>query len=200
MSKSDRKICAKFSNGIRWGIGLSLERTCGSECRTCCGDTFSRKCRFFHFMPHYQVVLHSTSGGKQVSFQYACRDFTIYILLQSINDSYAGFRSDFIHFSTSLTSPLTQSGENRHNSFHLTPKTFAHFWSWWHLFDGALSLPIRQGSLFPESRPPSKKFGRHLATIKYRIAFSSLYIAHVYKVDSGGAWTAGESHCVGVSL
>lgn len=122
------------------------------------------------------------------------------MLPQNIKDSYAGFRSDFIHFSTSIISPLKHGGENRHNSFHLTPKTFAHFWSWWHLFDGVLSLPIRQGSLFPDSRPPSKKFGHHLATIKYRITFSPLYIAHVYKVDSGDAWSAGESRCVGVSL
>ncbi|KAF8592433.1 hypothetical protein K439DRAFT_1400235 [Ramaria rubella] len=180
-STGDRKICARFNNGIRWGIGLSLERTCDSECDTCQGDTFSRQCRFFTFIPHYEVILRSE---KCVG--------------PNAKDSYTGFRSNFIHLSTSLTSPLKQGEKAKHNSFHLTPRAFAHFWSWWHLFDGALSLPIRQGSLFPESRPPSKKFGRHLATIKYRILFSPLYIAHVYKVDSGDAWSAGESHCVGV--
>ncbi|KAF8528944.1 golgi-body localization protein domain-containing protein [Hysterangium stoloniferum] len=176
---NDRKICAKFSNGIRWGIGVSLERTCDASCITCHGDSFSRRCRFFSFVPHHKVVLHTPGDTATVS------------------NCYAGFRSNFIHFSTSLTSPLNKGSDDT-NSFHLTPKTFAHFWSWWHLFDGALSLPIRQGNLFPKSRPPTKKFGHHLATIKYRINFSSIYVAHVYKIDSTADWAAGESHCVGV--
>ena len=36
------------------------------------------------------------------------------------------------------------------------------------LFGGNMSLPIRQGKLFPNSPPPSKKFGKSLATIKVR--------------------------------
>jgi nucleotidyltransferase/DNA polymerase involved in DNA repair len=71
--RSDRKICAKFSDGIRWGIGLSLERTCGSECKKCSGDTFSRKCRFFTFVPHYEVVLRSTSGSDKVCLHFSQR-------------------------------------------------------------------------------------------------------------------------------
>ena len=44
-----------------------------------------------------------------------------------------------------------------------------------------MSLPIRQGKLFPGVEKSSKKFGRHLATIKYNLLLSPLFIAHVYK-------------------
>lgn len=55
---------------------------------------------------------------------------------------------------------------DKHNSLHFSPKAFAHFFAWWNLFDSSLSLPIRQGKLFPDSPPPSKKFGKSLGTIK----------------------------------
>lgn len=44
-----------------------------------------------------------------------------------------------------------------------------------------MALPIRQGKLFPGIEKSSKKFGRHLATIKYNLLLSPLYIAHIYK-------------------
>ncbi len=69
-----------------------------------------------------------------------------------MDDSFNGFRSDFIHLSTSLTSPTGIDGSSTKvgpSSFYLTPRTFSHFWSWWDLFDRFLSLPIRQGSQFP---------------------------------------------------
>ena len=44
-----------------------------------------------------------------------------------------------------------------------------------------MSLPIRQGKLFPGVEKSSKKFGRHLATIKYNLLLSPLFIAHIYK-------------------
>ena len=44
-----------------------------------------------------------------------------------------------------------------------------------------MSLPIRQGKLFPGIEKSSKKFGRHLATIKYNLRLSPLFIAHIYK-------------------
>lgn len=44
-----------------------------------------------------------------------------------------------------------------------------------------MSLPIRQGKLFPGIEKSSKKFGRHLATIKYNLLLSPLFIAHMYK-------------------
>ncbi|MCJ1311218.1 hypothetical protein MMC25_004889 [Agyrium rufum] len=44
-----------------------------------------------------------------------------------------------------------------------------------------MSLPIRQGKLFPGVEKASKKFGRHLATFKYKLLLSPLFIAHIYK-------------------
>lgn len=44
-----------------------------------------------------------------------------------------------------------------------------------------MSLPIRQGKLFPGIEKSSKKFTRHLATIKYNLLLSPLFIAHIYK-------------------
>ncbi len=44
-----------------------------------------------------------------------------------------------------------------------------------------MSLPIRQGHLWRGPEKTSKKFGRHLATIKYNLLLSPLFIAHVYK-------------------
>jgi hypothetical protein len=84
------------------------------------------------------------------------------------------------------------------SSFHLTPKAFAHFWSWWDLFDGALSLPVRQGSYYSPSRVTSPKFGRHLATIKYRISVARLFVCHAYVDDSRESWVDGVTPFVGV--
>jgi hypothetical protein len=105
---------------------------------------------------------------------------------QTPEDSFNEFRSDFVHLSVSLTSSTESKdlrSRPRPSNLYLTPKLFAHFWSWCSLFEGALSLPIRQGSYFP-SRPISPKLGRHLATLKYRISLSHLYIMHGYMDDS----------------
>ena len=48
------------------------------------------------------------------------------------------------------------------------------------MFSGVMALPIRQGKLFPGIEKTSKKFGRHLATIKYNLLLSPLFIAHIY--------------------
>lgn len=49
------------------------------------------------------------------------------------------------------------------------------------MFSGAMALPIRQGKLWPGVEKSSKKFGRHLATIKYSLLLSPLYMSHIYK-------------------
>lgn len=61
-----------------------------------------------------------------------------------------------------------------------------------------MTLPIRQGKLFPNARPPSKKFGRHLATLKYGLAVSQLFISHIYIDDSRETWTDGVTNFVGL--
>jgi hypothetical protein len=52
-----RKVCAKLNSGVRFGVGLTLERSCGPECASCDGTPFHRSCRFYDFRPHYQVRL-----------------------------------------------------------------------------------------------------------------------------------------------
>ncbi|KZT62125.1 hypothetical protein CALCODRAFT_277895 [Calocera cornea HHB12733] len=191
-----RKVCAKFTNGVRWGIGFKLERTCRPEdCDKCKGSILHRQCRFFDFRPHWTVHLRAPPQGDKPEGGWP--------------DSYAGFRSDFLHMGLSLTSPTKTTtthnmprtnggGLSGYNSFHLTPKGFAHFWSWWRLFDGTMSLPIRQGKLFPSVKPPSPKFGKHLATIKYRFSLAPLVISHCYRQDSRSQWARGETGAVGI--
>lgn len=120
-----------------------------------------------------------------------------------------------MHFSLSLTSPCNLSLPNRpetrledekagspnkkgFNSFHFTPVALVHFRRWWKLFDGCMSLPIRQGKLFPSAQPPSPKFGRHTATIKYRFALAPLFISHTYRQHDWEEWRNGETSVLGL--
>lgn len=57
------KVCAKFINGVRWGVGTALERVCLPDCEEelCRGKgSFHRQCRFFDFRPHWEV--HTKNG------------------------------------------------------------------------------------------------------------------------------------------
>ena len=47
------KVCAKFTSGIRWGIGAIMERTCSVNCRNCNNTS---ACRIFEFRRHYEVA------------------------------------------------------------------------------------------------------------------------------------------------
>ncbi|KAG6911191.1 hypothetical protein DXG01_003058 [Tephrocybe rancida] len=184
-SKPFRKIIAKVRSGVRFGVGFVLERACGDECHTCSGTAFHRKCRHFEFCPHYQVKLEKKSSVPRA---------------KSSEDSYNGFRSDFIHLSISLTSSTRTAalGSNQEpSSIHLTPKAFAHFWAWCALFDSALSLPTRQGSYYP-LRPSSPKLSRHLATLKYRLHIRQLFIMHAYIDESRETWADGVTPWIGV--
>ncbi|KAF8812536.1 hypothetical protein BYT27DRAFT_7182979 [Phlegmacium glaucopus] len=183
--KPFQKVCARLSSGVRFGVGFVVERSCGPECLQCDGTAFHRKCRHFSFLPHYNVILEKKLSIPDI---------------KGPNDSYNGFRSDFIHLSVSLTSSTKIKefkGSAKPSSLHLTPRLFAHFWSWCSLFDGALSLPVRQGSYHP-SRPISPKLGRHLATLKYRISLSNLYLVHGYMNNSRETWVDGVTPWVGV--
>ena len=114
------------------------------------------------------------------------------------SDSLEGFRSDFIHFSIStvLTKPTQTNAVS--SSMHFTPKATAHFIAWWKLFNSTMSLPIRQGKLFPNAPPPSKKFGRNLATIKYRFDLYDMYLSHMYTQVVPELWKAGKTRSLGV--
>ncbi|BGP27835.1 hypothetical protein Rt10032_c13g5178 [Rhodotorula toruloides] len=198
------KVCAKCINGVRWGMGVVLERTCRDKScakADCCGlAPFHRQCRMFDFRPHWEVHT-KTSAAIGLDGE--------------VDDSFAAFRSDFIHFSLSLTSPanlslpnrknstssegsVDYSGENGYNSFHFTPNAMTHFIRWWKLFDSSMSLPIRQGKLFPSAQAPSPKFGRHTATIKYRFSLAPLFISHTYRQDNWQDWARGETTVLGI--
>jgi hypothetical protein len=176
-----------LSSGVRYGVGFVVERSCGPECLLCAGTAFHRTCRHFSFRPHYDVLLEKKLFVPEIKVNYLlCLAEIVQNLLfdfQGPHDSYNGFRSDFIHLSVSLISSTKINGNTKPSSLYLTPKAFAHFWSWCSLFDGALSLPIRQGSYHP-SRPISPKLGRHLATLKYRISILNLYVIHGYMDNS----------------
>jgi hypothetical protein len=61
-----------------------------------------------------------------------------------------------------------------------------------------MSLPIRQGKLFPSAQPSSKKFGKHCATIKYRFSLAPLFISHTYRQETWSEWSRGETTVVGL--
>lgn len=160
--------------------------------------------------PAVQAVQVQASLRREVGIQrYGARDqgdpstgFGVYAIannsIQSAQDSYNGFRSDFIHMSISLTSGLDRTFQLQPSNFHLSPEVFSHFWSWWSLFNSALSLPIRQGQLYPRKRPISPKLGQHLATLKYMFSVPRIFVSHVYVDNSQEAWADGVTPFVGV--
>ncbi|KAF2767660.1 hypothetical protein EJ03DRAFT_328998 [Teratosphaeria nubilosa] len=156
------KVVMKLSGNVRWLTGLVLER-----------DLPGGK-RLFQFKPHYDVVLkHPDFAKAPPGEEY---------------DAYRDFRSHHIHMSIGISAPHDRDwnvsnlkASSNYNSVHLGPRFFSHFFSWWSMFSGVMSLPVRQGPLWGVTEKKSKKFGRHLATIKYNLLLSPLYIAHVYK-------------------
>ena len=153
----------KLSGRVRWQMGLVFERSLENGQRT------------FQFEPHYKVTLRNPTHVKSIQKQHGY-------------DAFKGFRSNFIHMSIGIAAPSdrdwtdpTLSPSTNYNAVHLSPRFFTHFFAWWSNFSGNMSLPIHQGSLFPGIEKSGKKFGRHLATIKYSLLLSPLFISHVYK-------------------
>ncbi|KAK2781693.1 hypothetical protein FQN52_001368 [Onygenales sp. PD_12] len=157
-----KKVVMKLSGSVRWLSGLVFERNVGFPQRS------------FEFKPHYDVVL---KNPRYIDAEQR-KDY----------DAFRGFRSNHIHLSVAVEAPVSRvaSLSNRepstsYNTVHLTPRFFTHFFSWWSLFSGIMSLPVRQGPLWPGVTKSSKKFGRHLATVKHNLFFSPLFVAHMYK-------------------
>ena len=172
------KVCWRLSNGVRLGIGLISEHTCTDGTCTreprCSGKPFFRKCRMFGRKPHWDVMLRSREGFSKLP-------------PEQQTDSYHGWRSDFVHFSLSVQSvepveeaPLAPRSATS-NCLYVTPLSWAHFLEWKALFNSRLSLPVRQGSIFPQvSGAKSPKFGKHVGTIKYRFDITPLFLTHTY--------------------
>ncbi|CAI6332445.1 unnamed protein product [Periconia digitata] len=157
-----KKTIMKLSGNVRWVVGLVFEQN------------LDKGGRSFDFIPHYDVVLKHPDHAKNQNGM--------------VYDAYRGFRSHHIHMSLAIAAPHDREWSvanlepsKTYNSVHLTPRFFTHFYNWWSMFSGAMSLPIRQGPLWPGIEKSSKKFGRHLATIKYNLLLSPLYMSHIYK-------------------
>jgi len=157
-----QKVIMKVSGNVQWTAGLVFERVLSNGDRTSI------------FEPHYNVVLRNPKQIHGV-------DLTGY-------DAFRGFRSNHIHLSVAVAAPYDRdwiggdaTPSESYNSVHLSPRFFSHFFNWWSLFSGVMSLPIRQGPLWRGPEKKSKKFGRHLATIKYGLLLSPLFLAHIYK-------------------
>ncbi len=195
-----RKIVIKLTNGVRWGSGLHGERTCDDETcprrPKCKGEPFYRECRNFERIDHWKVITKT-------------HEYFDSIPESERRDSFRGWRSHHLHLSLSIYSP--KNGLVGHggvpdnalsfdavNNFYFTPLAWQHFFAWVKLFTSAMSLPIRNGALFPDSPPPSPKFGKHLGTIKYRIDLEPLFITHQYGQFSRGDWARGLRTHVGV--
>ncbi|TPX09437.1 uncharacterized protein E0L32_009325 [Thyridium curvatum] len=161
-SAAFKKVVMKLSGKVQWLAGLVFERAIESGKRN------------FEFTPHYDVVLKMPAYAKT-------EDGSKY-------DAFRGFRSQHIHMSVAVRAPVDRDWTSSnpepsrsYNTVHLTPRFFTHFFAWWSLFGGPLSLPIRQGNLWPGREKNSKKFGRHLATIKYNLLLAPLFLSHIYK-------------------
>ncbi|KIX08404.1 uncharacterized protein Z518_03060 [Rhinocladiella mackenziei CBS 650.93] len=157
-----KKVIMKVSGNVQWTAGLVFERDLGNGGRSSI------------FKNHYDVILKNPTQTHNV-------DWSTY-------DAFHGFRSHHIHLSIAVAAPFDRDWtgcdpnlSGSYNSIHLSPRFFSHFFNWWSNFSGVMSLPIRQGPLWSGPEKSSKKFGRHLATIKYSLLLSPLFIAHVYK-------------------
>ncbi|POS87663.1 hypothetical protein EPUL_002910 [Erysiphe pulchra] len=158
-----KKIIMKLSGNVQWLAGLMFERNLEQPGQ-----------RSFDFKPHYEIVLKRPDCAKSNG------DLSY--------DAFRGFRSNHIHLSIAVKAPMDKEfpfsnvkRSESYNTVHLSPRFFSHFYAWWSLFGSATSLPIRQGSLWPGIDKSSKKFARHLATIKYNILLAPIFISHVYK-------------------
>ncbi|KAI1406601.1 mitochondrial protein from FMP27-domain-containing protein [Hypoxylon fuscum] len=158
-----KKVVMKLSGNVQWMAGLVFERAIENGKRS------------FEFKPHYDVLL---KAPQYVKSQDGPLPY----------DAFRGFRSQHIHLSLAVRAPVDRDWASSevqpsksYNTVHLTPRFFTHFFAWWSLFSGPMSLPIRQGTLWPGREKNSKKFGRHLGTIKYNLLLAPLFLSHIYK-------------------
>ncbi|KAI9820991.1 MAG: hypothetical protein M1832_003463 [Thelocarpon impressellum] len=157
-----KKVVMKLSGNVQWLAGLVFERNLANGRRS------------FEFKPHYDITMKNPKFAKAPEGE--------------VYDAYRGFRSHHIHLSIAVMAPVERDWSvtnlkpsDSYNTVHLSPRFHTHFFAWWSLFSGVMALPIRQGRLWPGLEKSSKKFGRHLATIKYNLLLSPLFISHIYK-------------------
>ncbi|GBB96916.1 hypothetical protein RclHR1_02870014 [Rhizophagus clarus] len=185
------KRIMKLCGGVRYGMGVHFQKLCNNDhgpCSTCGGQ---RKCRLTDFIPHYEIITRMP--------EYAI------VPRGQIYDSFKGFRSDFVHLSVSVSCPINLNNSNNsdghekklRNSIELSPKSLQHILSWAFLFEPAMTIPIRQGALFPSLEPPSPKLGKYLGTVKIKICVGPLFLSHFYREDAFEPLN-GRTHVVGI--
>lgn len=59
---------------------------------------------------------------------------------------------------------------------YISPCFIEHFSHWYRLLGSPISIPVRQGNLFPRDAEKSKSFGEHLNTVKYKFVINPLTI------------------------
>ncbi|RCI07326.1 hypothetical protein CU098_003728 [Rhizopus stolonifer] len=173
-----KKVALKLTGGIRMGLGCQLERAC--DCDVCDENNDispdvreAHKLTLLSFLPHYNVRMKTPDNVHEEDY-----------------DAYRGFRSDFIHFSISIIKldvPETEKDVPHviGNSMHLSPGFLDHFVSWVRLFGGAMGYPLRSGPLFPKlDVRPTKKLGKHMSTLKYKIVINPLTIGCFVKDEN----------------
>ncbi|KAJ2985531.1 hypothetical protein NUW58_g5477 [Xylaria curta] len=178
-----KKVIMKLSGNVQWMAGLVFERAIVDGKRD------------FSFKPHYDVILKAPMYAKS-------HDGTVPY------DAFRGFRSQHIHLSIAVRAPIDrdwtssdfQPPTRSYNTVHLTPRFFTHFFAWWSLFSGPMSLPIRQGSLWPGREKNSKKFGRHLGTIKYNLLLAPLFLSHIYKHKDAESYSENDVSATGIKV
>ncbi|CCK70267.1 Fmp27p KNAG_0D05290 [Huiozyma naganishii CBS 8797] len=143
------KTGVKLTGGMEFSLGFIFERMV-------LGKDMHMGERTFASAHHYDIRLTNP----------------IYVPDLSKHDSYAGFRSDFIHMSFNLVS----KSDSAYNAMQLGPGTMDVFMKWWKTFSG--NFPVRRGKLFSiQNNAP--KFGEHLATISYHADARPLFITHL---------------------
>ncbi|KAG9239086.1 golgi-body localization protein domain-containing protein [Amylocarpus encephaloides] len=178
---SFKKVVMKLSGNVQWMAGLMFERNLEDGKRS------------FDFEPHYKVILKEPKFAKAPpGLEY---------------DAFRGFRSHHIHMSLAVKAPVDRewtvsnsAHSKSYNTVHLTPRFFTHFFAWWSIFGGAMALPIRQGALWPGIEKSSKKFGRHLASIKYNLLLAPLFLSHIYKHKDAEDYSADVVSATGLKM
>lgn len=163
------KLVTKLSNNVEWKLGMRFQQ-----------DKEGSIERTDEFRPHYDIKLQLPAFVE---------DLHNY-------DAYKGFRSEYIHIAigVSCNNDIGEDGLHhgedadpakvRNNALHITPRVLHQFRYWWSLFDGSMSLPIRNGALYVGRQAKKAKFSRKLATMQYQLKISPLFISFVHRHDS----------------
>lgn len=159
-SKKFQKHVMNFTSDekVVWKLGFLFERNKDITST----ELSSNQERTNEFKPHYDVVV----TGPQYEYH---------------PDSYEMYRSDYLHLAISVTSKSAKG--NCYNAAYFTPLTFYYFFHWWHTISNTISLPIREGSLFPGKQVDKShvSMGPHLVTFKYQLVLEPLTISHMFR-------------------